>query len=764
MAMHPVIPLKILLLQEAGPEATHIAELLHNSHFDIAMTHQTALGGATAVIRREFFDLILCHSKFAGGQPDPVLTSLEDNGKASPLILLSDADEPDRLADDLPPGVYDCLNWADLSCAKLDNAIYRTLRAAALEEKKELAGSKLKETHQLLCSIFGTMDEAFLILSEDYTIESANNAAAVLLDARENELIGETFPFAINSEGSTELEIADAEGNTRTVELSAIELAVYSRFHLLVRIKDITEILTSREDLSRERQRLAMTLDSITDAVISSDKTGRVEQMNRRACELTGYMPGEAIGRVLGDVLRLKHPVSGALLKGDCSELLQRDFLDVHNRVGITLEPVRGGSSRLITAEMRRFDGEDGNPRGCVAVLRDVTQQRKAEAEIFKSEKLHSVALMAGGIAHDFNNILSSILGNLSIVLMQTEEDSVIFQKLTAAEKAALQAKSLTKQLLTFARGGAPVLEVTTIKELVKECALFVMRGSNVKCKITCVNNLWPVDADEGQIAQVIINLIINADQAMPNGGTIELNLDNVFVREGSVNGLEPGKYAAIEVKDSGIGIPPESIDRVFDPYFTTKETGNGLGLASSYSIVRGHHGVITVKSELGTGSCFTVYLPKSSKKAIAPKGAPVTASESAATTAEPEPPKSRRILVMDDMEDMMQVAGEILTALGHEVECTADGAAAIEAYKRAKEAGRPFDAVVFDLTVPGGMGGEEASEILLAYDPELKAIASSGYTNSNIMTDFSDSAFSAVVPKPYRISEMRDALRRILD
>lgn len=762
MATPPVLPLKFLLLEESEAEAEIIQTLLAGSHFEIQLSRQATLGTAGAAIRREAFDLVLCGQHFAGGQSTQVLAILQANGRECPVIVFA-ASEAEKLPpESLPDGIFDCLVRPGLNSAELDKAICQSLRTAAERQKRKLAEARLDEKSRLLNSIFEVTDEALLILTENYLIQSANPAAASLLDSTEEALVGETFPFEINPIGSTELEIPDRAGHTRTILLSSIEMGAESGLRLLVRMKDVTDEYAIRRDLDLEQKRLAMTLDSINDAVITSDSQNRVEQLNQRACELTGFTSGEARGRVLGEVLRLKHPTTGAFLQGGCIELLERAFLEVHNRVGITLEPLRGGDARLVTAEMRRLEDEAGEPQGCVTILRDVTQQRRAEAEIFKSEKLHSIALMAGGIAHDFNNILSSILGNLSIVLMETEEGSETYLKLNAAEKAALQAKSLTQQLLTFARGGAPVLEVTTVKNLVKECALFVMRGSNVKCKITCVNDLWHVDADEGQISQVIINLIINADQAMPDGGTIELNLDNVVVAKGAVKGLEPGNYVTIEVKDSGIGIPPESIDRVFDPYFTTKEKGNGLGLASSYSIVRGHRGMITVHSTLGSGSSFIVYLPKS-PKAPAAEAKQAEIPEKAEAKPGAESKRSYRILVMDDMEDMMHVAGEILTALGHEVECTADGAAAIEAYKHAKENGKPFDAVVFDLTVPGGIGGEEASEILLAYDPELKAIASSGYTNSNIMTDFSDSAFSAVVPKPYRISEMREALKRVL-
>jgi len=402
---------------------------------------------------------------------------------------------------------------------------------------------------------------------------------------------------------------------------------------------------------------------------------------------------------------------------------------------------------------------EAGNHHGSVTVLRDVTAEKKAEDENFKHEKLNSISLLAGGIAHDFNNMLTAILGNLSVARMNMAADDENAKKLLAAETAALQAKSLTQQLLTFSKGGVPSLEITTIDQVVEESAQFVLRGSNVKCEVKKEKGLWAVDADKGQISQVVNNLIINADQAMPSGGTITVKLRNCILRNAEVPGLKPGKYVCIEVADQGIGIRPENMKRVFDPYFTTKDDGNGLGLASSYSIVRSHFGAIRVESEVDRGTSFYVYLPKTTKH-----------HETLPTNQKPDTKEpdtihkgSGRILVMDDMEAMMLVAGEILNALGYEVAFATNGEEAIEAYKKAKESGNPFDAVVFDLTVPGGMGGEEASNILIEYDPALIAIASSGYSTSNIMSDYKDSSFKTVVPKPYRIKEMSDALHQVL-
>ena len=526
-------------------------------------------------------------------------------------------------------------------------------------------------------------------------------------------------------------------------------------------LRDITLRRSAELALKHEKERLSATLDTIVDAVITTDQSGAVERLNEEAARLVGMTQKESLGRPLEEVLKIKHPRTGKPIKDLTRTLMDPEFADAFTEVGVPLDSAKGRTF-YVTAETRCILDDEGERHGCVTVLRDITLHKKAEDELFKAEKLNSISLLAGGIAHDFNNMLTSILGNISMVRIELDEGHEHSAKLDAAEKAALQAKSLTQQLLTFSKGGTPILEVTSVYDMVEECAQFVLRGSNVKCEVKSDDKLWPVDADKGQISQVVNNLLINADQAMPRGGTITLRLRNLRVRHAEVPSLDSGEYVCIEVRDEGTGISPENLKRIFDPYFTTKDSGNGLGLASSYAIINSHKGTITVDSSIGHGSIFRVYLPKSTR--------PLQAKAEAHKAPEKNKPSKEtihrgkgRILVMDDMEAMMMVAGEILTVLGYEVEYSTNGEEAVAAYKAAKDAGNPFDAVVFDLTVPGGMGGEEASNLLKEYDPGLIAIASSGYTTSNVMYDYKNSAFAAVVPKPYRIKEMSDALHNVL-
>jgi signal transduction histidine kinase/ActR/RegA family two-component response regulator len=384
--------------------------------------------------------------------------------------------------------------------------------------------------------------------------------------------------------------------------------------------------------------------------------------------------------------------------------------------------------------------------------LSDITARRKMEDELLKIEKLESLGILAGGIAHDFNNILTAVLGNLSVAVLSAGSNDKLLKRLTEAEKACVRAQGLTHQLLTFSKGGAPVKDVVDISKLIVEGCRFALRGSNVGCEFSVPEDLMPVEVDQAQINQVVNNLVINANQAMPQGGTIRLEAKNVIVTPEEALPLEPGQYVRISVKDEGIGIPKDHIPRIFDPYFTTKQTGSGLGLATAYAIVRNHQGLITVESVLGRGATFHVFLPVSDK----------TLEHSEPVRERPVPGKGK-ILLMDDEEAIRDLAREILTLLGYEVVLAKDGQDAVALYNEAKKSGDPFDAVVMDLTIPGGMGGGEAIRILRETDPEIKAIVSSGYSNDPIMAEYEQFGFSGVVAKPYTINQLSEVLSEVI-
>jgi len=394
---------------------------------------------------------------------------------------------------------------------------------------------------------------------------------------------------------------------------------------------------------------------------------------------------------------------------------------------------------------------EKGDITHYQGIVLDITERKRLEEELLRAEKLESVGLLAGGIAHDFNNILTTILGNVSLAKMQMTPDGETFEMLSEAEKASIRAQTLTKQLLTFAKGGAPIKETASIKDILKESPSFVLRGSKSSCKLSIAEDLWPAEVDVGQISQAINNIVINANQAMPEGGTIRVEAENLTIDDGHGLPLKPGRYIRISIKDQGVGIAEKHLANIFDPYFTTKHDGSGLGLATTYSTIKKHDGHITVESKLGEGTTFHIYLP-ASEKAIPEK-------------EEIKLIKGQgRILVMDDEASLGKMVGRMLKKLGYESEFTDDGTEAIEMYKAAKKSEKPYDAVILDLTIPGGMGGKEAINKLLEIDPEVKAIVSSGYSDDPVLANFQEYGFKGMMPKPFESLSLSKVLHEVIE
>lgn len=385
---------------------------------------------------------------------------------------------------------------------------------------------------------------------------------------------------------------------------------------------------------------------------------------------------------------------------------------------------------------------------------RDISEKKRIEEEILRHQKLESVGILAGGIAHDFNNLLTGILGNIALAQKNLRDDERGYERLESAAKACLRAQDLTRQLLTFSRGGDPIKKTASINELLQDSVMFALRGSKVRCNFEIPDSLWPTEIDEGQIYQVINNLVINSVQAMPDGGVISVRAFNMTVpAAGSTLSLKEGTYVAVSISDSGDGIPTENLKKIFDPYFTTKTTGTGLGLATCYSIIKKHGGIITVQSQPGVGSTFCFYLPASEAEVVVQTEPTVQSG-----------PVRARILVMDDDETIRELVLELLGDMGYEVVLARDGAEAISAYLAARRENNGFDAVIMDLTIPGAMGGKEAIASLREIDPNVKAIVSSGYCNDPIMGDFRNYGFVGVLPKPYNPKELRGELQRVLE
>ena len=662
------------------------------------------------------------------------------------------------------------------------------------------------------------------------------------------------------------------------------------RFHLEELVKERTSQLTAaneqlQQEIGERKQaegtaklayaELNQIFKAAVDGMCVISKELKILRVNETFCTLFGLGRGEVIGKNCSEVFPqdLCHTIScpvALVLKGE--DRFETDVEIDH----------KDGHKVFCILSAIPFRSPNGELIGIVENFKDITERKRMEDELQRAQRLESLGVLAGGIAHDFNNILGSIIGSFSLLKLHARAGDRFFDWLTKAEKAAFRARDLTQQLLTFSKGGrAPAKKTISISELLEETVSFSSRGSKVKCEFAMPDNLWPVEADVGQISQVINNLTINAIEAMPRGGTISIHAENVVINgdgdrgrvsegggvraievrdegigvrndvigasygvrddvigvrndaigasygvrdegigvrndvigarygvkdeesgasraSGEESGagyevrdergrasygtsrargeesraaderggasylvsraraglpLEEGRYVKISIQDQGIGIPRENLQRVFDPYFTTKQTGTGLGLANSYSIIKKHGGYITAESEVGVGTTFHIYLPASEQELFAVKE----------IVEEGFLPGQGKILFMDDQQTIRDMVGEMLMDLGYEVEFAREGSEAIELYEQAQKSGQAFDAVILDLTVPGGMGGQEAIRRLHEIDPAIKAIVSSGYSNDQIMTEYREHGFCGAIAKPYEIKELARVLSKAL-
>ncbi len=503
--------------------------------------------------------------------------------------------------------------------------------------------------------------------------------------------------------------------------------------------------------LRQSERRYRALVETVTDIIFTVDGDWNFTFLSPKIEEITGYYVQDLIWHPLVEILAPEY-TEAAL---DC---FRRESFD---RTSFLYEVAfihRDGKRIPVELSIIPILDAKGQPTGVIlGTVRNLTERKQTEEHLLNAQKLESIGTLAGGIAHDFNNILTGVMGNISLAKIYVETGNAadkVIEKLTVAEKAILRARDSTQQLLTFSRGGAPVKKIASIGSLLKDSADFALSGSNVRCELSISDDLWPVEVDEGQIGQAINNLIINADQAMPEGGVIKMHAENVTVGTEDALPLEEGVFVKVSIEDQGIGIPEEHLQKIFDPYFTTRQGSSGLGLTTSFSIIQKHNGHITVESQLEVGTIFHIYLPAS------PEGALVKEEKEEGKSIMRE----GSILVMDDEEVIRELLADVLTISGYKVVTAIDGAEAIERYKETMESGKHFDAVILDLTIPGGMGGKEAIQKLMETDPEVKAIVSSGYSYDPIMSDFGEYGFKGVVAKPYKIEELSRVLQEVIN
>ena len=634
-----------------------------------------------------------------------------------------------------------------------------------ITQRREIE-TQLKNSEKSYRDLFDSIPEAIYVQDVDGTFLDVNDGAVKMYGYPKSYFIGKT-PAALAYTPKVDLDQTmeafkkalagtpqifewwglRSDGTPFPKEVLLTRSQYFGKEVVIAIARDITERKRAEALLQKEKEQLAVTLRSIGDSVISIDTDGKITLTNHAAEKLLNTDASNLLGKKISDVFPLNSE------HGDETEAVYRQIL--HSRDTIEFKSIfqfrSANQTRYLRMSSSPIQLTEHEIIGYVLVFRDITERRRFEEEMLKSQKLESLSVLAGGIAHDFNNILTAILGNISLAKLYTEDHPDIKERLIVAEKATIRAQDLTQQLLTFAKGGTPVKKSTSIVDIIRDSSEFGLRGSNVKVKFDFAEDLPLVNVDSGQISQVIQNLVINADQAMPNGGTITIRAHPVEISANAPLPLPPGKYVKIEVEDEGTGIPKEHLPKIFDPFFTTKQKGSGLGLASAFSIIKKHEGHIEVQSELGKGTTFTIYLPTTDEKQM------VSTQKTNGLFC-----GSGRVLIMDDEKEVRELLHNILNHLGYDSDEAVDGAEAVEKYKAALDAGKPYDLVIMDLTIPGGIGGADAIQMLKKIDPNACAIVSSGYSNDPIMANYSEYGFVACMQKPYNIEVVSEVLKSV--
>ena len=519
--------------------------------------------------------------------------------------------------------------------------------------------------------------------------------------------------------------------------------------------KETEERKKAEISLFKEREQLAVTLKSIADGVIRTDRSGNIELMNSSAEEIIHSSFEQMKNKNLNDFIELRDETTNEHIRlPEYIEELENSPQPI-NYFNAVLKSKYANDERIVNISWARIIDESGKESGYVLVLRDISVERRLENEMMRSQKLESIGLLAGGIAHDFNNILSGILGNAQLAQIALANKKNIDKYIKGIIEATQNATRLTQQLLTFAKGGEPVKEIVNIKDLLMESVEFALRGTNVSCSYDVDEDLWAVEADKGQLNQVINNLVINAVQAMPGGGQLTVTAQNCACddAEKKIMELEGNHFVKLCFKDTGHGIPKENLEKIFDPYFTTKQKGSGLGLATTYAIINKHGGKIFVESELGKGTTFRIYLPAVPHHKIRKQD-----EEQKLTSW-----KGVRILVMDDEAYIRDLMGSFLEMLDIETDFAKNGTEAIQKYKEALQSNHPFDAVIMDLTIRGGMGGKEAVKKILEIDPQAKVIVASGYSMDSVLASADKFGFKGRLSKPFSLEELNKILSQVL-
>lgn len=699
-----------------------------------------------------------------------VIRHLAAKGPLPPVIMVTGTGDEQTAVEAMKLGARDYIikdvdgGYLELLPAVVQQAFEQHL----LAEREKRFEQALKETVERYRSVFENTGTATVILGNDLTVTMANMEFEKLSGYSKNEIENkmdwadfmggeelerihachaERMENSCKAPTEYEFRFVDKYGNTKDI------------FIKIGMIPGTRETIASLLDITPLRQAEKMFRDLFMNAKIGLYivQDGKFQMANPEFVKLTGYSQEELMGM---DSLSLVPPKR--------REAVRRNILAM----------LKGKRALPFEFKATSKDGREMWIMGTTTSIEyqgkhailgnfiEITEKRRLEEDLLRSQKIESLGVLAGGIAHDFNNLLMVIIGNISLAQTCLSDQEKASELLGRARKASMEAKELTQRFIVFSRGGTPMRSVGSISRLLDDSVTLALSGSSVGCEFSIPDGLWPVEFDAGQIREVIRSLVSNAVEAMPGSGLIKVSAENLTIsEENQIAGfdIEEGRYVKFVIQDEGVGIHPENLPRIFDPYFSTKEKGAqkgmGLGMATAYSIISNHEGYIRVKSSVGFGTTVTIYLPVADIEFSMQDVRPGPKEE----LDEIPPAGKARVLVMDDEELVREVTAQTLTLMGYDYELSRHGHEAIDLYKKAKESGKPFDLVILDLTVKGGMGGMGAIKRLIEIDRDVRAIVSSGYSNDPVLASYQEYGFCGAIAKPYEIDELRRTLSQAI-
>lgn len=635
---------------------------------------------------------------------------------------------------------------------------------------RKIADETVRQTNERLHTILEASPAAIIAFNPDGIVTLWNRSAERMFGWSQTEAVGEFYPV-VPADKTDEFRamlarvldgnaVLGAQFRRRKKDCSALDVMISAGpLHdtggnvtgVLAVVTDISEAKRTERELKLAHAELKQIFNTAADGMVVIDKDFTILRFNDTFLNMLKADKEEIAGMKCHEVF----PTESVCHTDNCP--MKRILLGEES-VEIEVEKPRcDGTTFPSIIKAAPFRSPEGNLIGIVEDIRDISELKRMQEAVTKARNLESIGLLAGGIAHDFNNLLQGVLGNVSIASRFLKPDHKAYKYIEQVQDISGMAKSLTGQLLTFSRGGEPLRRPVLIGGKLRDWVNFALTGTNLRGEFDIGEDCCLVEVDEGRMRQVIQNLVLNARDAMPHGGTLKIHAQTICLAAKEVAPLKDGIYVKISVTDRGSGIPEKNVGRIFDPYFSTKNIGNqkgmGLGLAICHSIMEKHGGAITVESREGVGSKFTIYIPVSEKAQV---------EDLTSGVEERSIPYKGKILIMDDEKIVTDVARVYLNQLGYECEVAADGTEAIEMYRYAESVGTVFDAVILDLTVPGGLGGEETITELLKIDPGIKALVSSGYSQEPVMSHFRQAGFLGAISKPYTIEELDTVLSEI--